>query len=135
MYACGPENVCQRAERGRRPVSTGRVDRVSGGLGAAAPRSEAGSVHQWSYRIRLLQQKEGVGEAQRSDLLYGTGGRCEGFLGDHLLAAPSTVGLRQTEYYCRGDDYASSVDCRALTFSFFSVLILCHLTYLILLPT
>ena len=57
----------------------------------------------------------------------------EDFLAAHLLAAPSTVGLRQTEYYCRGDEDGGST---VLTFlSFFSVLILCHLTSLILLPT
>ena len=47
--------------------------------------------------------------------------------------APSTVGLRQTEYYCRGDDSTSRVVLGFL--SFLSVLILCHLTPLILRPT
>ena len=55
------------------------------------------------------------------------------WVGEHFTPAPSTVGLRQTGYYCRGDDYTSTTVLGL--FSFFSVLILCHLTSLILLPT
>ena len=91
----------------------------------------------WLPRPRVALTDAMAAEFSCSDHVYssvkGDIRSGEDFLKEHFTPAPSTVGLRQTGYYCRGDDDTSTTVLGL--FSFFSVLILCHLTSLILLPT